>query len=154
MVCARFGTALGAAGPHPELVDAAVMLIDRLCETFEPPVPRIVIECVAAVYGIRHDERLHVFPITPRNHSLSEWIVSLLRTCPTSEVPRMLSIDTSVRILQTKRIYDDDNRSILSRIRLCRLISAALFVHQFKEVRLIFDWRWTLSRTAAILSCP
>ena len=78
----------------------------------------------------------------PLNDSMTEWIFNFLRSCPEEHIATILGKEQK-HFFNDPRVYSH-GVLVLSRLEFHRLVSAALYVHQFRKVRYCVDFRLTL----------
>ncbi|KAH0794982.1 hypothetical protein GPJ56_001108 [Histomonas meleagridis] len=80
----------------------------------------------------------------PLNQSLSEWAFTFLRECPSEAVNTILGNENNDIFTDPRRFSPSRKYIVLSRIQFHRLISASLYIHQFRKVRYSVDFRLAL----------
>lgn len=131
----------------PRAIDAICTIVDSCPDIIFPgeEVPEVTKATSKFIQRYSPHKLSHIFKAIgcqmPLNQSLAEWIFTFLRQAPAEVAARVLGVD--VDVFTGRRMYNS-GFLILSRIQFHRLISASLFIHQFRKVRYCVDFRLAL----------
>ena len=106
----------------PDIIFVGEKLIEEKKPTFKRPYNQKNLSDIFRIMGCHH----------PLNDSMSEWIFNFLKNSPYNQIKELIQGDE----IEFKKSYVS-----ISRFQFHRLISASLYIHYFRKIRYLIDFR-------------